>query len=311
MFDSPVFTSCVGMNNKRPSHEIPFNEESGIPSLEESKDVLISESGKIVTRNGISNEYTGSFDSGFTTSETSFYAVESRTSDSALFLFSVQPDGSLFSTGVISGLPISCKFDYVKRGSSIVYCCGSQNGILNEAISSEIPDTEWAGPDKKRVMSKLPAGTHIDLLSGRILLSRANELYYDEHGLIGLFDEAKNRVRFGSDIIMICAVQDGAYISDTSSVYFVSGKNPNEWTCRKVLGYPAVEWSRVHGLVQLKDFGFESAGMGVMFGTVRGPVVGTSDGSCYNLIDDVYELPDCMGQNGFLSIVDKTMVIQG
>ena len=109
---------------------------------------------------------------------------------------------------------------------------------------------------------------------------------------------------------MICAVQTGVYVSDHKSVYFLSGIDPNEWLCKKVLNYPAIEWGREQGLVDPSRLGLESFSLSCLFATVNGPVVGMPDGTAINLIDKVLTMPDCNVQSGSIIVVDETLIIQ-
>ncbi len=308
--ESILYTGSIGINNKVTSHRLSFNEKSGVSALQYAMDVLIDRTGEIVTRRGSVLIKAGSFHSKFKLTDGSFYAIEERDSDSALFKFVPNNDGSLEEYGIISGLPSNAKMDFIEVGDRILYCNGAQNGVLIDDVSYPWTDQDWTGPDSDIEMVKPPVGEHIDFLSGRALLSKSDELFYSEHGLIGLVDELKNRVKLESRIIMVCAVQTGVFISDSKFVYFVSGTNPNEWLCKKVLNYPAVEWCREQGLINPMNFGFESNELAVLFGTVNGPVVGLSSGIAVNLIDKSVTMPvnDC--SSGAIMVVDETTIIQ-
>lgn len=305
-----IYSASLGINNKLAPHELPYDEETGVISLEDAVDVVIDKAGKLVSRRGTKLVKSGNYHSRFVLDDGSFYIIEKRESDSALFKAVPANDGSVDLYGMISDMPKEARFDYVHIGNRIYYCSGYQNGVIENDTPSPWPIQIWTGPKSNIEMKAPPVGEHIDFLAGRALLSRGDELFYSEHGLVGLVDETKNRVRLESDIIMICAVQFGAFISDSKYVYFVSGNDPNEWKCKKVLNYPAIEWSREQGLIDPSFFGLESRDLSILFGTINGPVIGLPDGTAVNLIDRAVTMPDCGKQSGSLMVVDETTIIQ-
>lgn len=305
-----IFSGGLGINNKVVDHRLSFNADSGITAFESAVDVLVDRTGGIITKRGSSLLRSGRFNSKFNIGDGSFYVVEKRENDSILFKAVPNVDGTLEFYGIISGLPRESKFDYVRIGDRILYCTGFQNGILKDDVSNQWTDQEWTGPDSDIKMVKPPVGTHIGMLSGRVLLSSYNELFYSEHGLIGLIDEAKNRVSIESDIIMVRPVQTGTFVSDTRAVYFLSGMDPNKWLCKKVLNFPAVQWGTEQDLVDPSDFGFDTSDLSALFATVNGPFVGFPNGTVKPFINKVLTMPDCDYQSGSLMIVDETMILQ-
>jgi len=306
-----LYSGALGVNNKIVPHRLPYDPKTGVAALEEAIDVLIGRTGEIVTRRGTQKVQTGSFHSFFGLGDGSFYVVEERTEDSALFKAVPNADGTLELYGIISGLSLNSRMDFVMVANRVLYCNGHQNGVLENDVSRAWDSQDWTGPDSTIEMVKPPVGDHIDFLSGRALLSKDDELFYSEHGLIGLVDEAGSRVRMEGKIIMICAVQTGVYISDTKAVYYLSGVNPKEWICKKVLNYPVIEWGKEHNLVDPSLFGLESFGLSCLFATVNGPVIGLPDGTAINLIDKVLTMPDCKKQSGSIMVVDETTILQG
>lgn len=304
-----ILKVTTGLNNQVVAHRLPFDGDTGVGALEEADNVLIDKSGEIATRRGIVKVQDGTFHSTFRCNG-GFYIVKDYNLESALYKAVPNSDGSLELYGIRSSLSYGAKMDFVELNGEFLYCNGSQNGILKQDTSSPWPEQSWTGPESSIEMVSPPVGEHIDILSGRILISAGQELFYTEHGLVGLIDEAGNRVRLESRIVMVCAVQSGVFISDENSIYFISGINPKDWTIKQITNYPAIEWSREQGLVDPSLFGVESFEMAALFGTVRGPCVGLPGGEVINLIDKDLTMPKCGVREGSIMVVDDTTIIQ-
>ncbi len=311
MIESTIYSAAIGINNTVVSHRLPFNVDSGVSALMQATDVLIDPTGEIVTRRGNSLLETGSFHSGYKC-DNGFYAIKDRDNDSALYKVILDSAGQIVDLfGIRSKLTMNAGMAFVPYNNGYLYCNGYENGFLEGAVSTLWPVNDWPGPDKlTHSKTETPIGSHVDILSGRVLVTVANELFYSEYGLVGLVDEIGNRVRMEGNIIMVCAVQSGVYISDTKAVYFLAGINPKDWICKKVLNYPAVEWAINHELVDPSDFGFDSYQLAGLFGTINGPVMGLPSGTPENLIDKVLTLSDCKVSRGAITVVDKSMIIQ-
>ena len=226
--------------------------------------------------------------------------MSDRDSDSAIHYGEIS-SGVATLLGVKNGLTKSAKMSFAVLGDRVYYCNGNENGVItNETTSSAWTYNTWTGP----VMSDLgddwdnpttkmvatPVGSHIDVLSGRILLAVDDEIIFTEYGLPGLYNKIKNRRRFESDITMLRTVGPNAtYVSDSRNVYFLEGSDPNQWVLRKVLGYPAIEWSDNPALVDPSVFGFKDVREALLFNTTKGLVIGLPDGTAINLTSKRYD----------------------
>jgi len=307
----PLFSGSIGINNKVEPHRLPFDPETGVVALESATDVLIDKSGALVTRRGSASVQTGSFHSRFVLSDGSFYVVKDRETDSALYKAVPDSTGALTLYGIRSSLTKGARMDFALFDGGYLYCNGSQNGYIVNDVSDVWPVNDWTGPESTIEMTSVPVGQHIDILAGRVLLSVGPELFYTEHGLVGLIDETGNRIRIEGNLRMVYSVQSGVYISDDSFVYFLSGNNPKEWKCKIVLNYPAIEWGREQGFVNPSDFGIESKVPSALFVTTKGPVVGLPDGACLNLISKNITMPSgCGNSSGAIMVQDESLIIQ-
>jgi hypothetical protein len=133
-----------------------------------------------------------------------------------------------------------------------------------------------------------PIGTHIDVLSGRILLADDDELIFTEPYLPGIYNSIRGWRRFESDILMIRTVDNGTFVSDETSVYFLAGNNPNEWILKKILSYPAIEYGSNPLLINPQNFGLQTDQSSLLFNTEKGLCIGLPDGTIINLTEQRY-----------------------
>ena len=298
----------TGINNKVDPVRIPYNQENGISDLETANNIIIDSQGGIVSSRGNAIVETGDWHSGFPLMDGSFYAAKNRTSDTAIYKVTPQADGTIVSEGIGSNFTKGAVFSWCKVDNEYFFMNGYEKGrIVNHSLL-DWPTSEWPRETTRQFIST-PAGNHFDILSGRFIIAKNKELIYTEPGLLGLIDNVRNYRKFESDILMVYAIDNGLFVSDSEAVYWLAGLNPEEWQLVKVLPYPAIEYSRNHSLVDPSYFGFSISNPSALFGTVKGPVVGLFDGTVVNLIDKKVQMPIGMSQ-GAIMVVDETTIIQ-
>jgi len=303
--EQTLYSAGIGLNNKTAPHRLHFG-KGGVSAFEEATNVLISRTGEVVSRRGSSILEAGSFHSGWAC-DNGFYAIQDRDEDSALMNIIVNADGSIDVVGIASPLTKGAKCQYVDLAGKTYYTNGYERGVIFGGLSYDWQENDWTGPETTSEMLAMPTGEHIDILSGHMLVAVGDELFHSEHGLLNLVDNMKNRVRFESKITMVCAVQSGAYVSDEKSIYFLSNPDPNQWTLKKVLGYPAYGLNQE--LVDPSFLGLDTTQLSGLFATSHGAVIGLPDGTAINLIDKNVTLPTACG-NGAIIIVDETTILQ-
>jgi len=306
-----IYHGGIGLNNKIVPHRLKFGKD-GVAALEEATDVLIDSSGEIASRKGSSLVYGNGPCHSLCKTSGGFYVVEDRASDSALYKAVVDmATGAVSLTGIASGFTRGKRFSYTEALDGKVYFSnGFQHGYLVGHVASPWTDSDWEMTDVSDDSVPVLAGTHLDILSGRILFSVGDELLFTEYGLPGRYNHITGRVRFESEVIMVCAVQSGVFVSDLDSIYFLKGSNPDEWTMRKVTDYPAKPYGNHKGLVDSSQLGLESTQMMALFATEQGPCLGSPDGAVYNLINKVVSLPADCGSAGCVMVVDETLILQ-
>jgi hypothetical protein len=305
-----LYKKAVGLNNKVSPHRLAFTAD-GVSALEEATDVIIDPTGEIVTRRSNVLLDNRPWHSLWKT-DGGFFGVTDRATDSALYKLSVNnADGTVVFTGLRSGLMKGAKLSYTRPlGGKIYYSNGYENGMIVNSASEDWTESEWTASDTTADMVKAPIGTHLDILSGVVLIAVGDELFSTVYGHPGIVNNVLDRVRFETDIIMVCAVQTGVFVSDLTSIYFLAGANPREWTLNKVCNYPAKSHGKNQDLVDPSFLGLETNKMSGLFATANGPVIGLPDGSIINLIDKQVSLPQEGCLSGSIMVVDETTIIQ-
>jgi len=305
-----IYSGSSGINNKLVAHRLPFDAKSGVAGLEAAYNVVIDKTGEVVTRRGTQQALDGAFHSLWPFLD-SFFVVKDRPeeNDSAIYRGLVDAEGAVTLHGIRDGLSMGAKMSYCEVAGKVYYMNGSNLGKTDGEISSPWP-VSVPIRDTEAEMIATFAGHHLDMLAGNFVFAKDDEVFFTEYGLWGLIRSATARRRFESRVLMVCAVQSGVYVSDEHGVYFLQGNDPYKWQARKVLNYPAKEFCRVPGLIDPSNVGLETTQLSVMFGTVRGPVVGLPDGTAINLIDKaVTMLASCGGSHGGIMIVDDSLCI--
>lgn len=311
MKPTQLYSRNIGLNNKVTSHRLAFDKETGVSALEDATDVMIDRTGEIVTRPPTRPIYSGGDCHSTWPVTGGFYFVEDRNLDSAIFKATVNSDGSLSISGMQSGLTRSNRVSYADLDDITLYVNGSFSGQLNGEISSPWPVSVWPKRDTTSPKITTPIGRHIDILAGRVLLAVGKEVLFTEYGLPGLVDDNEGRRRFEGRVIMIAAVESGAFISTDKAVYFVEGLIPRKWKVKKVLNYPAIEWGVNQEMVDPSFLGFDTKKPSVLFATKQGPAIGLPSGIAENLSNRNVTLPaGCAVHTGSILVVDETTVIQ-
>ena len=279
-----LFSSTTGVNNRLDKSSLVYDSQTGVTSLESCENINIDRSGKLITRGGATLQQAGNYISSYP-GDDCFYVIADRTTDSALYKVVPNEVGALTLTGLRSPLTLSAQMDFAVLDGKTYYMNGSEYGCINEDSSDSWPVSLWPRETIRQKVTT-PIGQIFDILGARFIIGSGNEVIWTEAGLYGIYDAVRNRRKFESEVTMIAAVAGGCFISDSEHVYFFEGLDPNQWTLTsRVLAYPATKYGRKPGFVDPTFYGFESSHPGILFATPKGPAIGLSDGSCFNLVD--------------------------
>jgi len=129
----------------------------------------------------------------------------------------------------------------------------------------------------------LPAFTSAAFYNGRVYAAQGTVLWYSDIYNVELSRLYGNYIQFDSPITMVGDVTDGLYVSDSDTVYFLSGQDA-PLSMRPILDYPALSGSFVP--VDSGRAGMTSEA--VMFATDEGVVFAQPGGSAKNLTQEKF-----------------------
>lgn len=276
-----LFTGSSGLNNKVDATRVRFDPETGITDLAKAVNVVHDNTGRLSRRKGYSLLYSGGFHSLYSNDE-ECYVCENTD------LYAVASD--LTISGVRSGMS-GDRVDYAPTPQGILYVNGTDNGILKEGISLSWPVSTYVGPDTSRHFTPPPVGHHVEFFAGRAFISEDDVLWWTEPNALGLCDMSRNWVKFSSRIRMIKAVETGLFVSTEDITYFLTGKDPAEFTRVMVAEYPALEFSDCPQLIESQRFGLEGSDLLAVWTSVEGIILGLPSGGIINLTEDKVRNP--------------------
>jgi hypothetical protein len=181
---------------------------------------------------------------------------------------------------------------YVQVGDSIIYMNGAEAGVVKGGQSwvYEMP-TDPRYPDQTRSYNDPPVGTIVRYYAGRVYIADGTTIWYSEPFAPNLFRRASNFVAFGGKIVMIAPVTGGLFVSTSSKIYFLEGRDPKQFIQTTVAVFPAIEGTDVEVDGIAINSGKISPLPVQMFTTTKGICVGTADGRLINLTFDTLTYP--------------------
>lgn len=275
-----------------PVNEIAFSQFAGINNVDdpvnfspqdlvEADNIYIDNKGRVTRRPGYTKKYTPS---GKVHSMWSNDRICLFVEGSALMRLHEDYTASVIRSN-ISTLPV----DYDEWNETVYYTNASVIGYIVNGIDQAINDP---GIDFK---DAIPSGQHITYYNGRIYVARNQTIWYTDAYALNRVDMRKNVIPMKDEITMMKAVDDGIYVSigdidDRSSVIFLGGTTPEEFTYREVADYGAIEGTgrKVKGAF----VGDGVVGDPVMWSSRKGLCIGANGGSFRNLTAGRYEIPN-------------------
>lgn len=249
--------------------------------LVEASNIDIDNKGRAKRRNGLTKKYTPSG------------RLHSLWSNDRICLF---VDGSTlkrlladYTATTIRSNVTSLPMDYVDVNEEVYYSSASVNGYVKNGADVQFSDP---GINYKK---KPPPGQHIENYNGRNYIAQNHTIWITDAYAYGRVDMRKGFISMKDEVTMIKAVDDGIYVSigdidDRSSVIFLSGQGPEDFTYKVVAEYGAIEGTAV----KLKSafVGDGIAGTTVMWASRKGICLGSNGGNFKNLTAGRYEVRD-------------------
>jgi hypothetical protein len=284
---TPFFRKSDGFNNKVNKIRLPFDPKSGNVALSTAVNIQHDSTGQPRRRLGYSTLLSGPYHSVYGIGGDGLCVISGD-------LYLVRADLSL--KGLRAGLT-DVPMYYVTTNQGIFYSNGYENGVVKNEVSSPWPVQSYKGPTTSRQFSSGPIGTHLELFNGRMLIAAGRYVYYSEPWAFGLFALDECYWPFSTPVKMIKTVDGGVYVSDSSKVTFLKGKDISKLEPKVVSQKPAFEGSVLPELIQGFKLGVNDPGYYAIWGSQDGFMAGGPDGNVYNLTDSMYD-PPAVGTRG-------------
>ncbi len=269
------FKNFKGINNVANALDLDFDE------LVQANNIDIDNRGKAKRRNGNTKKYTPSG------------VLHSMWSNDRICLF---VDGTTlkelltdYTATTIRSNVSAYPMDYVDVNEEVYYTNASLNGYVKNGINQLFSDP---GINFKKVP---PPGQHIEHYNGRNYIAQNHTIWITDAYALGRVDMRKGFISMKDEVTMIKAVDDGIYVSigdidDRSSVIFLGGQGPEDFTYRVVADYGAIEGTAVKPKSAYIGEGIE--GTTVMWASRKGICLGANGGNFKNLTATRYVVPD-------------------
>lgn len=292
-----IYNRSLGLMTADAPNILPFNPETGEVALQAAVNVTHrGREGRLGMRRGTVQQVTGNMHSIFCDGGPCFFA-EDRTLDTAIY--NLSPDFG--AMGLRSELAKGRWISWTRSGEDYFYCNGRQNGFIREMVSYPWPDQSAASTFKtSHQYSPAPLGRHIAVGHGRMWIAMGNYVYYSEPFAFGRFDLARCHFGFKSETIMVLPVAGGVFISDRSSIWFYSGRNPSEMEAIKRSDFPVTERAVSIDKAICREAGVEGEGKCHYLVTVEGLFAATDDGRLEPITVGRVAYPDDLSQGSVL-----------
>ena len=192
----------------------------------------------------------------------------------------------------VSGLPTvvagasGINIYMTKPGGDVFYKHTSVNfaGMPASVTLSSLPTGHIL---RTKDLQPMPAGHMLMFHQQRLYVAADYVVYFSEPYNYGLTNIVKNFIQMPSRITMMQPVEDGFFISsEDEGVYIVNGRDPEQFSMRKVSDYHAVEGTGVE--VPRETFQEGSGGRVCMWVSKDGIYAGMQGGSVKNLTQGKY-----------------------
>jgi hypothetical protein len=308
---SRLYTGSYGLSNRVPPELIPYDAETGVAGLQQADNVLIGEAGQLYGRKGSRQVFSeNSCHSPFSVPGGMLFVKEK---DSGAVLSLAKPDNTgLLSIKELGNLTYKEEWlSWFELDGEYWFSSQYERGVVSSSfdVRNWPVSTPMMADDNEFEYAPLPFGKHSEQHGPFTISSVDSVIFFSEPGQPTICRTAESYTSVEGPIRILASVQEGVFVSDDKSVWFFSGRQPRQWSARRVLDYPAIEYCRINGLVSASDMGFDSGGLGVVFMTVRGPCFGFSDGTIINLTEKQFAMPKCEFTRGSMMVAQETTLI--
>lgn len=278
-----LYSATSGLNTRVDGTRVPYDPETGVTDLVKAVNIVIDDSGRISRRQGYEELQVGNFHSLWARGDYCFVGLDDS-------LFRVGTDLSL--TGIRSGLSGN-RICYKHTAIGVYYANGRDKGRIVEGVHNDWVSDTYVGPVTNRTLTGPPnSPTHIEFLDGRLFVSEGQMVWFTKPYAFGTFEPAEDYWGFNSRVKMLKAVPGGMYVSDEDYTYYIrSQDDPAKYEPEQVAAFPCLEWSACEELVEATTLGFDQPGLGAVWSSPDGIILGLKDGVLLNLTDRKLRIP--------------------
>jgi len=309
-----IYSGSAGIANTVDPELIPFDPRSGVAGLQVANNMLIGRAGELYSRLGSRQLFAGgSCHSPVNTPSGLLFACD-KDDGLGTAIMQARPDstGSLVISEIARIQHPENWLSWFELAGDYWFSTQQERGIItaDHQLTSWPNSTEMMSADNTLKYARLPFGRHIERHGKSVISATGQAVFYSEPSQEILMRELENIWPAEGSVRLLASVQEGLYVSDDKSIWFLSGIDCRKWVSRKVLNYPAIEYCKAQGLVDSTALGFESPALGTVFMTVKGPVFGFPDGTIMNLTNKKFALPrNCGKTKGSMMLVNESMLI--
>jgi len=297
-----IFRGSSGLNTRDDPARLDVNgdlTESGIRQLSETNNVFVEESGRISRRTGYSRSSTGDYHSLFCRGGQA-YCVKND------YLCKINPD---LTATQIRQLTADAKVSYAyARKDRVYYANGHEIGYLVDGTNYTWESEENPILDSDKDFVEPPVGHIIRYKNGRMWIASGDSLWPSMRMFLGIYWWGWS-IPFQSKITMVAPVNDGIWVSDQQSIYWIQGLEPGEQAQKRIAPYPAIEGTAVeveNGRVGIVEF--IGPGLSIMCLTQGGICILGQSGFFMNTtemkIDPLKNTRPFVGLQGAATVID-------
>ena len=239
-----IFSGTDGLNTKIDPARL--GTKNNVLDLAVAADVDVTDTGRISRRKGYTKQVSTAAHSLFCEGGDCLFV-------SGASLCALNPD---YTHVVVTSVTADLRVSYTQVNGQIYFCNGKEKGIVRNGQYAAWEKGTYVGPDTHRQLVGPPTGTIVEYYRNRMYVVQKNVLWYSEPGAYGAFDLVRGFILYPSDIRMVVAVDDGIYVSDSTSLYFLAGKAPTEFEQILLVQYPAIQWteSKFNGQLHVDQY---------------------------------------------------------
>jgi len=148
--------------------------------------------------------------------------------------------GGIHLTGMVADLDSSYRVYLTPPDGDVLYLSEEFHGSFTEFVVTRPPD---GATRTSQHLKPLPTGDFVRGHGGRIYVAKDEILYFSEPLRPHLHNPQHNFVKFTGRITILEAVEAGMVVGDDRGVWFLPGKDPNQFQLRLVSSAQAVRRS--------------------------------------------------------------------